>query len=284
MPELPEVETMRRGILSIVGRRIEGLASPRSTLCPIQISPRLPIFRRRVRGAVIATVDRLGKRVIVNLDTGDHIIFEPRMSGLVTLNDAPSKKHIRLVFELDGQLDGQPQTRLLFWNVRGLGVVNLLDDSEMAAKLGPHKLGPDALEISGHTLQQRLCKSARPIKVALLDQKAVAGIGNIYDSEILNRARVHPELRCSQLSPAQWRRVADVTREVLEEAILHQGSTLSDGTYRKADNQAGGYQQHHRVYGRAGQKCGQCRRGAVVKIVQAQRSTFFCPRCQRAPE
>ena len=280
MPELPEVETMRRGILPIVGRCIEGLSSPRSTLCPIQITPRLATFRRRVSGARIDSVNRLGKRVIVNLDSDDHIIFEPRMSGLVTLNDAPNKKHVRLIFELDGR----PRTRLLFWNVRGLGVVSLLSDAEMAARLGPHKLGPDALELTGKTLRRRLGRSARPIKVALLDQKAVAGIGNLYASEILNRAGAHPQLRCSQLSPARWRRIAEVTREVLTEAIAHQGSTLSDGTYRKADNEAGGYQEHHRVYQRAGEKCGQCKRSAVIKIVQAGRSTFFCPRCQRAPK
>ena len=281
MPELPEVETMRRGILSIVGRRIKGLKSPRSPLCPIQISPRLPAFRRRVVGTRVESVDRLGKRVVVNLDSGDHIVFEPRMSGLVTLNDAPNTKHIRLIFELDGR----PDTRLLFWNVRGLGVVCLLDDSEMAAKLGPHKLGPDALQLTAATLGERLDgrlgKSARAVKVALLDQKAVAGIGNLYASEILHAARIHPETRCSCLRGAQWKRIAAAAREVLEEAIQHQGSTLADGTYRKADNRPGGYQLHHRVYQRAGEKCRQCKLATVQKIVQAGRSTFFCPRCQR---
>ncbi|MBN2292424.1 MAG: formamidopyrimidine-DNA glycosylase, partial [Pirellulales bacterium] len=265
MPELPEVETMRRGILPIVGRRIKNLTRPRSILCPIQMSPGLATFRRRVTGAKIDSVDRLGKRVIVNLDTGDHIIFEPRMSGLVTLNDAPTKKHIRLVFELSGR----PHIRLLFWNVRGLGVASLLDDAEMIERLGPHKLGPDALTLTGKILRERLGRSARPIKVALLDQKAIAGIGNLYASEILCRAGVHPQRSCSQLGPVQWCRIAQVTREVLDEAILHQGSTLSDGTYRNSNNEAGGYQNHHRVYQRTGEKCGRCGRAAVVKIVQA---------------
>ena len=284
MPELPEVETMRRGILSIVGRRIKGLKSPRSPLCPIQISPRLPAFRRRVVGTRVESVDRLGKRVVVNLDSGDHIVFEPRMSGLVTLNDAPSKKHVRMIFELDGRAAGRAETRLLFWNVRGLGVVYLLGDSEMDAKLGPHKLGPDALQLTAATLRQRLGKSDRAVKVALLDQKAVAGIGNLYASEILHAARIHPETRCSCLRGAQWKRIAAAAREVLEEAIQHQGSTLADGTYRKADNRPGGYQLHHRVYQRAGEKCRRCKRATVVKIVQAGRSTFFCPRCQRLPK
>ena len=277
MPELPEVETMRRGILAIVGRRIGGLKSPRSTLCPIQISPALATFRRRIVGARVESVDRLGKRVIVNLDSGDHIVFEPRMSGLVTLNEAPGEKHIRLIFELEGR----PETRLLFWNVRGLGTVYLLDDTELAERLGPDKLGPDALQLTGKTLRERLGKSSREVKVALLDQRAVAGIGNLYASEILHRARVHPRTACRDISLARWKRIADETLVVLSEAIEHQGSTLSDGTYRNADNEAGGYQLHHRVYQRAGERCRQCKRATVVKIVQAGRSTFLCPRCQR---
>ncbi len=280
MPELPEVETMRRGILSIVGRRIEDVENPRSDLCPIQITPAAAVLRRRLRGARVAAVDRLGKRVIVNLDSGDRLVIEPRMSGLVILNEAPDKKHIRMIF----RLEGRPACRLLFWDVRGLGVVRLLSAAELAEKLGPKHLGPDALTIDGKSLQERLGQSSRAVKVALLDQKAVAGIGNIYASEILNLARVHPETACTRLRPPHWRRIAAAAQEILAEAILHQGSTLSDGVYRRADNRAGGYQLHHRVYQRTGEKCRQCGRGDVQKIVQAGRSTFFCPRCQQSPK
>jgi formamidopyrimidine-DNA glycosylase len=117
--------------------------------------------------------------------------------------------------------------------------------------------------------------------VALLDQRAVAGIGNLYASEILHRARMHPERTCDSLRPAQWRNLHSAMREVLEEAIRSEGSTLSDGTYRVGRNRPGGFQVLHRVYQRAGQRCVQCGKAEIVRTVQAQRSTFFCPWCQR---
>ncbi len=277
MPELPEVETMRRGIAPVVGNRITGLRRPRSRLQPIKISPRLSDFRRRVVGRKIVSVGRLGKRVLVELDAGDRIVFEPRMSGLVLLRDPPNAEHLRLIFDLSG---GGPR-RLLFWNRRGLGVVRLVSPRRFQRDLGPDVLGPDALEISAELLRSRLSASRRAIKVALLDQRVLAGIGNLYASEILHRAAIHPELRCDKLRPARWRRLHVAMGGILHEAIRHQGSTLRDGTYRIARNEPGNYQICHRVYQRAGQPCLQCGEAEIVRIVQAQRSTFFCPLCQR---
>src|SRR4029077_20463859 len=141
--------------------------------------------------------------------------------------------------------------------------------------------GPDALALSADELRQRLDRSRRAIKVALLDQRAVAGIGNLYASEILHLAGIHPAKRCDLLTPAQWAEIRARMLEVLELAIRHEGSTLSDGTYRNALNQSGGYQNHHRVYDRAGESCTSCGNAAIVRIVQAQRATFFCPACQK---
>ena len=118
------------------------------------------------------------------------------------------------------------------------------------------------------------------IKVALLDQKAVAGIGNLYASELLYVAGIHPEKKCRLLSKTQWAAIIDATRSVLNQAIEHEGSTLSDGTYRNALNQAGSYQNHHRVYDRKGLACFHCG-GEIIRRVHAQRSTFFCKTCQR---
>ena len=277
MPELPEVETMRRGIAGIVGSCIRDVRRPRSRLRPIQITPRLSDLRRRVTGRKIVRVGRIGKRVVVELDSGDRIVFEPRMTGRVLLTEPPGSKHVRLIFDLAGSRGGQ----LLYWDQRGLGVVWLLSPRRFARQFGPDKLGPDALEITPRELRDRLGSSRRAIKVALLDQRAVAGIGNLYASEILHRARLHPELPCKGLRPAHWKKVHAAIGEVLAEAIRHQGSTLSDGTYRNAQNQPGGFQDRHRVYQRAGQECLQCGKGEIIRIVQAQRSTFFCPRCQR---
>jgi formamidopyrimidine-DNA glycosylase len=277
MPELPEVETMCRGIAPVVGSRIHDLRRPRSRLQPIKISPRLSDFRRRVVGRRIVTVGRVGKRVVVELDNGDRVVFESRMTGLVLLAHPPDAQHLRLVFELSAGRARQ----LLFWDRRGLGVVRLLAPGEFDRECGPQKLGPDALEISPDTLSRRLGASRRAIKVALLDQRALAGIGNLYASEILHRVRIHPGRTCDSLRAAEWRSLHAAMREVLEEAIRHQGSTLRDGTYRVARNRPGSAQILHRVYQRAGQGCLQCGRGQIVRIVQVQRSTFFCPACQR---
>ena len=277
MPELPEVETMCRGIVSIVGSGIRDVRRPRSRLQPIQISPRLSDLRRRVVGKRIVDVHRVGKRVVVELDSSDSIVFEPRMTGRVLLVEPPDTEHVRLVFDLSGG----PARQLLFWNMRGLGVVRLYSPRQFARNLGPDKLGPDALETSLDVLRDRLGSSRRAVKVALMDQRAILGIGNLYASEILHQARVHPELPCNGLRPEQWKRLHAAIGEVLLAAIRLQGSTLGDGNFRNAENQAGSYQNEHRVYQRAGEKCLGCGKGRIRRVVQAQRSTFFCPRCQR---
>jgi formamidopyrimidine-DNA glycosylase len=279
MPELPEVETMRRCIAAVVGSRICDVRQPRSRLQSITIEPRLPTFRRRIVGRKIVALGRVGKRIVVELDSGDRIVLEPRMSGLVLLNSPPDREHLRLVF----QLSGRGPRQFLFWDQRGLGVARLVSPAEFDHHYGPARIGPDALVITAADLRERLGDGRRPIKVAFLDQKTLAGVGNLYASEILHRAGVHPQVPCSRLRPAQWAAIHAAMREILDEAIHHQGSTLRDGTYRIAHNEPGNYQLCHRVYQRAGEPCLQCGKGHIVRIVQAQRSTFFCPNCQRRP-
>jgi len=289
MPELPEVETMCRGVRPIVGSEIVGLVQPRSHVQPIAMRPPLATFRRGVVGRTITAVERAGKRVVVRLTpkesspTGkppsDHlIIFEPRMSGLVLLANPPNQDHLRLVFELRGGT----WPELLFWSRRGLGAVSLLSERRFAQECGPGRLGPDALAISADELRGRMEKSGRAIKVALMDQRTVAGVGNLYASEILHVARIHPETPCHRLRKRDWREIHLAMNEVLELAILHQGSTLRDGTYRINKETPGGFQTLHRVYQRVDERCVTCNRGLIRRLVQTQRSTFFCPICQRA--
>lgn len=268
---------MRRCIAAVVGSRISDLRQPPSRLQSITIAPRLAEFRRRVVGRKIAALGRVGKRIVLELDSGDRIVLEPRMSGLVLLNAPPDREHLRLVFKLSGRGPRQ----FLFWDQRGLGVARLVSPAEFLCHYGPAKIGPDALEVTVAELRQRLGGSRRPIKVAFLDQKALAGVGNLYASEILHRAHVHPQVPCNRLRPAQWAKIHAAMRAILDEAIRHQGSTLRDGTYRIAHNEPGNYQVCHRVYQRADEPCLECGKGRIVRIVQAQRSTFFCPRCQR---
>jgi len=276
MPELPEVETMRRGILGIVGARITGIEAVTGNLKPIRIQPRPAILARQATGCRIVAVQRYGKRVALRLDSQAVLVFEPRMTGLILLADPPNLEHLRLRL----RLAGVPVRQLLFWDRRGLGSVRLLQPRQLLAELGPEKLGPDALEITSNQLRERLRSSRRAIKVALLDQRAVAGIGNLYAAELLHVAGIHPAQRCDRLTSAEWDRLHAALRGVLEEAVRYEGSTLSDGTYRNALNSPGSYQNHHRVYARAGQPCPTCGAGPIRRTVQAQRATFFCPDCQ----
>lgn len=277
MPELPEVETMRRGVAGIAGATIIAAERTPCPKRPIQIKPRIDHLNKRVAGVKIASVDRLGKRVVIRMETGDRIIMEPRMTGLVLISDPPTAEHLR--FRL--RLKKCKHKELLFWDRRGLGQIALLSDKQYQAKLSDGSLGPDALEISREDFPGRFNKSRREIKVALLEQSRIAGIGNIYASEILHLAHVHPQARCDRLSAKQWDRIFEHTVEVLETAIRHEGSTLSDGTYRNALNDEGSYQNEHRVYDRAEEKCPSCGKGKIVRIVQAQRSTFYCKACQK---
>jgi formamidopyrimidine-DNA glycosylase len=276
VPELPEVETMCRGIAAVVGSRIVAVQRPRCRLRPIEITPRLRQWSGRVPGKVIVGLRRAGKRVVLQLESTDAIVIEPRMTGLVLLAEPPNRAHLRLRITLKGGMAGE----LLFWDRRGLGKVRLVTAAEFDAYYGPRQLGPDALTIDAHELRERLSSSRRAVKVALLDQKAVAGIGNLYASEILHVAGVHPARSCDRLKDADWERVHAAVRQVLEAAVICEGSTLSDGTYRNALNKSGEYQNHHRVYDKEKEVCLVCRRGIILRVVQAQRSTFFCPVCQ----
>lgn len=279
MPELPEVETMRRGIAPILGSRIDDVWVPPSVLRPITLEPPVAEFRRKTVGHRVVGLGRAGKRVLIELDSGERIVVEPRMTGRLLLSHAPDERHLRLVVQFSharGRSD-----RLMFWDSRGLGVVRLLSPEDFDQRLGPAKLGPDALEITAEQLRARLSTSRRAIKVALLDQSVLAGVGNLYASEILHRARVHPAVPCRRIRPAQWRAIHAAMRQILREAIALQGSTLADGMYKTVRGQAGRFQEHHLVYQRAGQVCRQCEKVDIVRMVQSQRSTFYCPHCQR---
>jgi len=267
---------MRRGIAPIVGSHIADVRLARCSRRPIVLQPAIATFRRRAAGQKIVALGRAGKRVLVHLASGDAIVFEPRMSGLVLLGDPPTREHLRVRIGLRGG----PTPALWYWDRRGLGSVRLLSADDLKRLYGPEKLGPDALNITASQLRKRLADSRRPIKVALLDQRAVAGIGNLYAAEILHQAGIHPERRACDLKAGEWPALAAAVRKVLRSAIHCEGSTLADGTYRNALNKSGGYQHRHRVYARAGKQCHTCGKDTIQRIVQAQRSTFFCAKCQ----
>jgi formamidopyrimidine-DNA glycosylase len=282
MPELPEVETMCRGIAGIVGSRIAAVAFPRGRVRPIRVEPGPVAIARRIVGRRVAAVGRRGKRIVIELAAKAApplwLVIEPRMTGLMLVVDPPSEDHVRLVLGLRGG----GERRVIFWDRRGLGTVRLVDERGLAAACGDHKLGPDGLVVTAAALAAALGRSRRAVKVALLDQRAVAGIGNIYAAEILFRCGIDPRSACRRLPVDAWERIAAATRRLLAEAVRLEGSSIGDETYRTADNRIGRFQTRHLVYDRAGAACVGCGE-PVVRIVQAQRATFFCPACQIRP-
>ena len=276
MPELPEVETMRRGILAVEGATITAAEKVRCRRKPIGISPGMSMIRRRLVGKQVKHVGRIGKRVFLQMENDDRLLFEPRMTGLVLVADPPSQQHVRFRLEFS-----HGEKEVLYWDRRGLGMIYLLNDQQYQERFSLKNLGPDALDVTGKLLKEIFGKSKRPVKVALLDQKKVAGIGNLYASEILHVAAIHPAKQCNRITLRQWDLIAETTIDILQTAIAHEGSTLSDGTYRNALNDPGGYQNMHRVYDKEGEACPICMDSVITRIVQAQRSTFFCKSCQK---
>lgn len=278
MPELPEVETMVRGVRDeLQDRQIRRTRFCRCARKPIQISPGKQQFRRLLKDRRISDIQRLAKRIVLTLDDALFMVIEPRMTGLLLLTSPPTTDHRRIQWDLDTR-PGHIES-FEFWDRRGLGTIRLLNAGEFEQLQA--RLGPDPLHMSTDDWKQQLSRTQRPVKNALLDQSLVAGIGNIYASEILHQARISPNEPAAALSPGRVAGLAAAATQILNEAIRYEGSTLADGTYRNALNRDGSYQNKHCVYQKEGQLCGTCQRSRILRIVQAQRATFYCPRCQR---
>jgi len=278
MPELPEVETMCRGIACFRGEVIATTQFPRLTQRPSPINPRPKNMAAKLHHARILDITRLGKRAVLRIrknedDMDSFLVFEPRMTGLLLRVSPPTHQHVRLIVKT------KQKHPLIFWDRRGLGTITLFDKPRFESRFGSHAIGPDALIISGPTLYRRIHPSRRYIKVALLDQKILSGVGNIYASEILHEAKIDPRTRCHRLTQAACDRIAAACSRILHQAIKFEGSSIGDETYRTADNRPGRYQRFHKVYGRSENECFRCST-TIKRIVQLQRSTFFCPQCQ----
>ena len=282
MPELPEVETMVRGLRAETeGAAIGGVFKCRCPCKPMDIRPSWRTIQNKAKGQTILAVRRLAKRVVLELSSGDAFVIEPRMTGLMLLHDPPDREHLRVEWRLH---KNGTSRNLWFWDRRGLGTLRLYSAEEMQLHLGPGKLGRDALSMTAADWKAACRGTSRAIKVAMLDQKIVAGIGNIYASEILHKAGISPHRRACDVEDSAYERLASATQFILERAIAAEGSTLGDGTYRNALNQNGSYQNEHRVYQKHGQPCPTCGKGHIERTVQAQRATFFCPACQPCPK
>ena len=278
MPELPEVETMVRGIArDCTNRTVERLEFVRIDRRPMSVTPDRKTLLQRVEGRRISSIQRLAKRIVLELDSQDSLVVEPRMTGLLLISEPPTAEHRRIVWHF--HRERELSDSLEFWDRRGLGTLSILTPDQLQELRS--RLGPDALAITVEEWQARLKKTDRQIKVALLDQQLVAGIGNLYASEILHRSGISPLRTAARVTKKQIAKLAEATAQILSDAIRYEGSTLNDGTYRNALNKDGSYQNHHRVYQRGDLLCLTCRTANVRRIVQAQRATFFCPKCQK---
>ncbi|MFW2332355.1 bifunctional DNA-formamidopyrimidine glycosylase/DNA-(apurinic or apyrimidinic site) lyase [Ilumatobacter sp.] len=278
MPELPEVETVRRGLDRFaVGRRVERVEVGRERT-----------VRRTSRRAVIdgltdttiTAAHRRGKYLLLPLDSGDELMIHLRMSGQVLVAPAGTDRppHTHVVAHLD---DGN---ELWFVDPRTFGEVVVFDPTNVEVELPElARLGPDPISdgLSLRELRSLLRTRKRLLKPLLLDQHAIAGIGNIYADEILHAARLRPDRLSDELPTAAERRLHGAIHEILTRAIEAGGSTLGDAQYVDLLGEGGSYQDDHAVYGRAGERCQTCGVGWIRRTVSAQRSTHFCPRCQR---
>ncbi len=267
MPELPEVEVIRRQLEPmLVGRTIARVRVSRVSYFFLTPPARL---RVRLRGRRVLGLDRVGKYLLARLDDGARLLLHLGMTGQIGQTPEDEHTHLRLCFD-----DGGPEVR--FHDVRRFGKVQLLEAGRASARLA--RLGPDALTLSG----ARLCEATRhrraAIKTVLLDQSVTAGVGNIYADEALFGARIHPGRRAGRVSALECRRLAAAVRRVLRQGIRGGGSTIDD--YRKPDGSAGAYQEDHRVYRRTGEACPRCC-SKIRRVVIGQRSSHYCPRCQR---
>ena len=273
MPELPEVETIRRDLEPrTVGRTIERV----QVLLSSVLLDSARKLRRALEGETVAAVRRWGKVLIVDFAGGQSLLIHPRMTGQVILCDEGCESdYPRVLFHLS---DGHT---LAYSDCRALGKLELCPTDALGSSRSLRNFGPDALACEGlDALVEAASRRRIPIKVLLLDQSVLAGIGNIYASEVLHVARVDPAVPACDLTRRQLGRVRRGVREVLEAAIEARGTTFSD--YRTGLGTPGEYAGSLRVYGREGERCVRRRcAGTIVRTAQAQRSTFHCPRCQR---
>jgi formamidopyrimidine-DNA glycosylase len=271
VPELPEVETVRRRLVPVLeGRRLERveISDGRLTrpLDPVVVAAELT-------GERVDRLERRGKYLIVRFESGRSLLIHLRMTGSFRRGRGEDDPHARAVVSLDDGSD------VVYRDVRRFGTWLALEEGELepylAARLGEE---PFSAEFTPDALAARLEKRKAPLKAALLDQRTVAGIGNIYADEALWRAELHPLREAGKLSGTEVEALHAAVKAALEAGIERQGATLRD--YRQPDGSAGSMQHEFKVYGREGEPCDRC--GTPIdKIRVAGRGTWYCPRCQR---
>ena len=268
MPELPEVETTVRGLARVLeGRRIQSVQARRPDL-----RRALPVdLGQRLTGSRVTGLHRRAKYGLIETDRGDTLIFHLGMSGHWRIDPAKMEKHDHFIIETD---EGR---RVALNDARRFGSLDLVRTAELGDWPAIKALGPEPFGLNPRELKARLAGRSAAIKLLLLDQTIVAGLGNIYVCEALYRARIHPKRAGGSIALDRLKRLVLAIEAVLTEAIAAGGSTLRD--FASPDGQLGYFSKSFQVYDREGRPCA-CG-GTVRRIVQGGRSTFYCPRCQR---
>ena len=275
MPELPEVETIRRQLApSLEGRRLESVR----VLDPRWCDPAPPeAIEDALRGREIERVGRRGKYLILSLEDDVHLVMHLRMTGnLLLTEDAEDPPHLRVDMSLD---DGR---RLLFVDVRRFGTGDVLLGSDALADYFDSRLGVEPLsaDFTADALRALARGRKQPVKAFLLNQERIAGVGNIYADEALFRAKIHPLRQVGTLRRPQIEALRAAVVESLELGIDSKGASIDD--YRHVDGARGSFQDRFLVYSRAGEPCVRCGT-PIQKLRAAGRGTYVCPNCQRRP-
>lgn len=278
MPELPEVETIRRDLIPAVGgRRITAV----TLLEPLAVKyPDPGTFVTGLKGQTIEDVERQAKYLLLRLRSGQRWVVHLMLEGqfLYQPAGAPLGSDTKLVVQLD---DGH---QLVLRDVVGLARTFLVSEPELQTVLKLGDLGPEPLEpeFTYECFLSRLHRRTGMIKPLLIDQKVISGIGNLYADEALFRSRIHPQRKVTTLTDPELRRLYAAIREVLSEGIAHRGTSEARGLYRDIWGHKGRYQERLRVFRRAGMPCPGCA-GKVEQIRVGGRATFVCPSCQAEP-
>jgi len=267
MPELPEVETTVRGLAKVLqGRRLTSVEARRPDL-----RRALPVdLGQRLTGARVIGLGRRAKYGLIDTDRGDSLVFHLGMSGHWRVDPSETGKHDHFILETD---EGR---RVALNDARRFGSLDLVPTDELADWPTFKALGPEPLDLDPRDLHRRFRGRAAAVKLLLLDQRIVAGLGNIYVCEALYRAGIHPKRAGGSVSLDRLKKLVPAIHDVLAEAIEAGGSTLKD--FISPDGELGYFSKAFAVYDREGQPCG-CG-GTVRRIVQGGRSTFYCPKCQ----
>jgi len=274
MPELPEAETIARDLRRrVVGRKVTGVKVTHADVLGAGLTSKS--ISERLAGRRIAEVGRRAKNVVLRFEDGPVVVVNLGMTGRLVVSEAPKAselRHVAVRFDLDHG------GALLYDDVRRFGRIDVYAPETWEEKQRELGVEPLSEEFTPERLHELTQRSRSPIRNWLLDQRRVAGVGNIYANEALFRARIHPARPANTLSRSEATRLRDAIRDVLTEAIKVRGTTLRD--YRDANGETGGFEPLLRVYGREGRPCPVCGT-PIERTVIGNRSAFYCPHCQK---